>query len=81
MEREEGIQEVKGRRGVLQVDGEKLKTVGFHWIFTRGSQVVEGLQMIVPVQIHLQNHNNNKKAVTLYIKVKRMQAIKVAIPC
>ena len=28
-----------------------MKTVGFRWVFTRSSQVVEGLQMIVPVMI------------------------------
>ena len=33
------------------MDREKLKTVGFRWVFTRSSQVVEGLQMIVPVMI------------------------------
>ena len=37
VKREEGIQEVEGSRRVLQVEREKLKTVGFCWIFTRGT--------------------------------------------
>ena len=50
VKREEGVQEVKWSRRVFQVDREKLETVGFRWIFPRGNQAVEGLQMIIPVR-------------------------------
>ena len=50
---EERVQEVDRGSGVLQVQRDKLEAVALRGVVPRGGQVVERLQVVLPVQIQL----------------------------
>ena len=50
---EERVQEVDRGSGVLQVQRDKLEAVALRGVVPRGGQVVERLQVVLPVQVQL----------------------------